>query len=101
MDDRVERKRGHAKRWKRRVRACASMCEQVKGQRLDTDGAIRTRSRAAVQAEQWAVVSANAKIFMLLADMLIEAREGALPRTFFSIESCGDRTLLTTPVRWS
>ncbi|BDA48104.1 Importin-9 [Coccomyxa sp. Obi] len=49
---------------------------KVKGRRLDVEGAIRTRSRAAAQAEQWQVVSAPVKIFMLLADMLIEAREG-------------------------
>ena len=50
---------------------------QVKGRRLDVEGAIRTRSRAAAQAEEWQVVSARVKIFSLLADMLIEAREGA------------------------
>ena len=49
----------------------------MKGRRLDVEGAIRTRSRAATQAEQWQVVSARVKIFALLADMLIEAREGA------------------------
>lgn len=49
---------------------------QVKGRRLDVEGAIRTRSRAAAQAEQWQVVRAPVKIFTLLADMLIEAREG-------------------------
>lgn len=49
----------------------------MKGRRLDTEGAIRTRSRAAAQAERWAPVSARAKIFALLADVLVEAREGA------------------------
>ena len=54
---------------------------QVKGRRLDTEGAIRTRSRAAAQAERWAPVSARVRIFALLADVLVEAVEGAPPRT--------------------
>jgi hypothetical protein len=52
---------------------------QVKGKRLDTEGVIRTRSRAAAQAEEWQIVSAPTKIVMLLADMLIEACEGQAP----------------------
>ena len=52
--------------------------EQVKGKRLDLDTGIRTRSRAAAQREQFEAVPAPVQIFVLLADMLIEAREGAL-----------------------
>ena len=52
---------------------------QVKGKRLDTDSGIRTRSRAATQREQYEAVPAPVQIFVLLADMLIEAREGARP----------------------
>lgn len=50
---------------------------QVKGKRLDTESGIRTRSRAAWQQEQWQWVPAPAKLFALLADTLIEAKEGA------------------------
>jgi hypothetical protein len=53
-------------------------CIQVKGKRLDTETRIRTRSRAAMQQEQYEAVPAPVQIFVLLADMLIEAREGAL-----------------------
>ena len=49
---------------------------QVKGKRLDIDSGIRTRSRAAAQREQYEAVPAPVQIFVLLADMLIEAREG-------------------------
>ena len=52
--------------------------EQVKGKRLDLNTGIRTRSRAAAQQEQFEAVPAPVQIFGLLADMLIEAREGAL-----------------------
>lgn len=52
--------------------------EQVKGKRLDLDTGIRTRSRAAAQQEQYEAVPAPVQIFALLADMLIEAREGAV-----------------------
>ena len=52
---------------------------QVKGKRLDTESGIRTRSRAATQREQYEAVPAPVQIFVLLADMLIEAREGARP----------------------
>ena len=53
-------------------------CIQVKGKRLDTETGIRTRSRAATQQERYEAVPAPVQIFVLLADMLIEAREGAL-----------------------
>ena len=53
-------------------------CIQVKGKRLDTETGIRTRSRAAMQQERYEAVLAPVQIFVLLADMLIEAREGAL-----------------------
>ncbi|KAK9806782.1 hypothetical protein WJX72_002643 [[Myrmecia] bisecta] len=49
---------------------------QVKGQRLDIDSGIRTRARARQQAEQWQMVPAPVKIVSLLADMLLEGREG-------------------------
>lgn len=49
---------------------------QVKGRRLDVDSGIRTRARAAHQAEQWQWVPAPAKLLALLADALIELREG-------------------------
>ena len=52
--------------------------EQVKGKRLDLNTGIRTRSRAAAQQEQFEAVPAPVQIFVLLADMLIEAREGVL-----------------------
>ena len=48
----------------------------MKGKRLDVDEGIRTRARAKRQAEQWQYVSAPTKIFGLLADTLLEAREG-------------------------
>lgn len=53
-------------------------CIQVKGKRLDMETGIRTRSRAATQQERYEAVPAPVQIFVLLADMLIEAREGAL-----------------------
>ena len=56
-----------------------SRSAQVKGKRLDSDSGIRTRSRAATQHEQYEAVPAPVQIFVLLADMLIEAREGARP----------------------
>ena len=40
------------------------------------DNGIRTRSKARQQAEQWQYVPAPAKIFSLLADTLVEAKEG-------------------------
>jgi len=49
----------------------------VKGRRLDTEGGIRTRARAREQAERWHMVPAPARILALLADTLLEAREGA------------------------
>lgn len=52
---------------------------QVKGRRLDTNGGIRTRARAREQAEQWHMVPAPARILALMADTLLEAREGAAP----------------------
>ena len=57
--------------------------EQVKGKRLDLDTGIRTRSRAAAQQEQFEAVPAPVQIFALLADMLIEAREGT-----FQVPGC-------------
>ena len=53
-------------------------CIQVRGKRLDTETGIRTRSRAVTQQERYEAVPAPVQIFVLLADMLIEAREGAL-----------------------
>ena len=53
-------------------------CIQVKGKRLDTETGIRTRSRAATQQERYEAVPAPVQIFVLLADTLIEAREGGL-----------------------
>jgi hypothetical protein len=53
-------------------------CIQVRGKRLDTETGIRTRLRAATQQERYEAVPAPVQIFVLLADMLIEAREGAL-----------------------
>lgn len=50
----------------------------MKGKRLDTEMGIRTRSRAATQQERYEAVPAPVQIFVLLADMLIEAREGVL-----------------------
>lgn len=61
----------------RQVRINCLNYMQVKGKRLDVHGSIRTRSRAKTQAEQWEYVDAPTKIFALLADTLIEAREGA------------------------
>lgn len=52
---------------------------QVKGRRLDTDGGIRTRARAREEAEHWHMVPAPARILALMADTLLEAREGAAP----------------------
>ena len=46
---------------------------QVKGKRLDTEGGIRTRARAAAQAEQWSAVPVRVKILMLLTDAYIES----------------------------
>jgi hypothetical protein len=46
---------------------------QVKGKRLDTEGGIRTRARAAAQAEQWSAVPLRVKIVMLLTDSYIES----------------------------
>ena len=63
----------------RRSGGGCSCAAQVKGKRLDTDSGIRTRSRAATQREQYEAVPAPVQIFVLLADMLIEAREGARP----------------------
>ena len=48
----------------------------MKGRRLDVDSGICTRSRARIQAEHWNYVPASTKIFSLLADTLIEAKEG-------------------------
>jgi len=47
----------------------------VKGRRLDTGGAIRTRSRAKAQAEQWSTVALPVKLVEVLSDALIEAQE--------------------------
>ena len=55
------------------------LAPQVKGRRLDTNGGIRTRARAREQAEQWHLVPAPARILALMADTLLEAREGAAP----------------------
>jgi len=49
---------------------------QVKGKRLDVESGIRTRSVAKQQEERWEYVPAPAKIFSLLADTLVEAKEG-------------------------
>jgi hypothetical protein len=46
---------------------------QVKGKRLDTDGGIRTRARAAARAEQWSAVPLRVRLIMLLTDAYIEA----------------------------
>ena len=48
----------------------------MKGKQLDLDSGIRTRSRAAKQGERWQWVPAPAKLFSLLADTLLEAKEG-------------------------
>lgn len=45
----------------------------VKGKRLDTGRAIRTRARAATHAEQWSHVPLRVKLVVLLADAYIEA----------------------------
>jgi len=63
-----------ASMWRRSLRMLHTT--QVKGKRLDTDTGIRTRSRAAAQQEQFEAVPAPVQMFILLADMLIEAREG-------------------------
>lgn len=46
---------------------------QVKGERLDVDSSIRTRSRAKQQAEQWQMVPLPAKLIALLADAFAES----------------------------
>ena len=51
----------------------------MKGRRLDTDSGIRTRAKAREQAEQWHMIPAPARILALMADTLLEAREGAPP----------------------
>lgn len=48
----------------------------VRGARLDVEGGIRTRARAAAAAERWTEVSARVKIVELLADALLESTEG-------------------------
>ena len=58
----------------RLMQECVAL--QVKGKQLDLDGGIRTRSRAAKQGERWQWVPAPAKLFSLLADTLLEAKEG-------------------------
>lgn len=45
---------------------------QVKGKRLDTEGGIRTRTRARSQAEQWSSIALPLKIAILLTDAYIE-----------------------------
>jgi hypothetical protein len=52
---------------------------QVKGKRLDVETGIRTRSKAKQQEERWEYVPAPVKIFSLLADTLVEAKEGETP----------------------
>ena len=47
---------------------------QVKGRRMDVNSAIRTRSRAKQQAEQWQMVPLPAKLLAMLTDTVTESR---------------------------
>lgn len=46
----------------------------VKGQRIDTGPAIRTRSKAVTLKEEWSMIGLRQKILLLLVDSYIEAR---------------------------
>ena len=46
----------------------------MKGQRIDVDSTIRTRSRAKQQAEQWQMVPLPAKLLSVLTDTVCEAQ---------------------------
>lgn len=72
---------------------------QVKGKRLDIDSGIRTRARAAKQQEQWQYIPASAKLFALLADILIEAKEGRRLSCFDRCTSSRLDTWLMSPSR--
>ena len=47
---------------------------QVKGKRMDVNSAIRTRSRAKQQAEQWQMVPLPAKLLAMLTDTITESQ---------------------------
>ena len=63
---------------------------QVKGKRLDTEGAIRTRARARAAAEQWSWVPLRVRLVVLLTDAYIEANaQGGLGRQrVVCVEAC-------------
>lgn len=48
----------------------------VKGQRIDTGPAIRTRSKAVTLKEEWSMIALRQKILLLLVDSYIESRVG-------------------------
>lgn len=52
---------------------------QVRGRRLDTGGAIRTRSRAAAQAEHWDRIPLRLKLFVLTVEALKEEAHTQAP----------------------